>query len=459
MRTYLLALTISISTATSVLSGEYDIILKSYGEMVLVAGTGQLGDVNGWQPGMEGTNALHAELSNTHMTMADAQGNLYLADKLSHSILKITPDGTIHTVVGTHIAGSGSDESQPGTSVALNEPNGLYVLPNGTVYILDKENGIIRKLGPDGNVVTVVPDTLNLGAGRGLWVSPDESVIFYTASSVVRKWTPADGVSTYASGFDNLANIDVDPTDGNLVVTDRGTHQVYRIFSDGSREVIAGNGTPVFGGDGGPATNAGIDSVRGIAFLPHGGYFLASQKDGEIWYVETNGMAHVFISGNGSSTPLPYDTVCEPRGISIAPWGDLIITENDYAVVRVVPRLLAVSDTELEVASGLNMTWYSMPSILYDIESTEDLIATNWQTVATVQGASGSIVTAYTETNAVTNRTGFIRVVRKPSGRRPSINVIDSHEIWDNTKEGKPNEKRNRNPAGRVGGNIRLLTR
>lgn len=401
---------LALAFAVACHAGDYDTILASYGELQLIAGQGQLEDVNGWEAWMEGTNALEVELSNTHQTMADAQGNLYLVDKESHSVLKLEPDGTIHTVAGTHAAGNGSDGPQPGTNVALNNPNGLYVLPDGTLYILDRDNDKIRRLDTNGVAATVVTNTLPLGAGRGLWVSSDESTIYYTATTNVKKWTSSGGVSVYATGFASLGNIDVDPRDGNLVVADRGAHQVCRVFTNGTWTVIAGDGSTQNHGDGGPATNAGLDEVRGIAFLPHGGYFLATQGDGDIWYIDTNNIAHEFIQGSGSSTPLPWDEICEPRGISVAPWGDLIVTENDFAVVRVVPRKLAISDLTREGISGFRLRWYSMPAREYDVRCTDHLSSTNWQVLETVPGDDSSIVTDYTDTNAVSEQKRFYKI-------------------------------------------------
>lgn len=413
MRVFASAILFLWCSACAVGAGDYDVILSSYGELERVAGLGQQQDVNGWLPSMEGADALHVELSNTHMTMADAAGNLYFADKESHAILKMTPGGTLHTVVGTHVPGNGGDAVQPGPSVALSNPNGLYVLPEGTVYILDRDNDKIRRLDTDGTVRTVITNTLPLRVGRGLWVSADEDTIFYTAETDLRKWTPGEGVTTYASGFDSLGNIDVDPTDGNIVVTDRGAHRVYRVFSDGTRTVIAGDGTTQNHGDGGPATNAGLDKVRGIAFLPHGGYFLATQGDGDIWYVDTNSVAHEFIQGSGSSTPLPYDEICEPRGISIAPWGDLIVTENDYSLVRMVRRRLTFRDADAEPSSGFIMTWYSMPSAEYSVQFSDSLTETNWRTVVETPGTPAAVVTSHTDTNALAVSQRLYRIRRK----------------------------------------------
>ncbi len=58
---------------------------------------------------------------------------------------------------------------------APSNPNGLWVLEDGTVYILDLDNDKVRKLHPDGMMVTLftVP---GLTLGRGLWVAADRAL-------------------------------------------------------------------------------------------------------------------------------------------------------------------------------------------------------------------------------------------------------------------------------------------
>src|SRR5882672_9848892 len=46
--------------------------------------------INFWTPAFEGAPANTIALSNPHMAAADAYGNVYIADKASHAILKIT---------------------------------------------------------------------------------------------------------------------------------------------------------------------------------------------------------------------------------------------------------------------------------------------------------------------------------------------------------------------------------
>ena len=136
--------------------------------------------------------------------MADRAGNVYIADKNSHSILRVAPDGAIHTHAGTHTGGFDGEGPAAATSLQLNLPNGLWVRADGTVYVLDTGNGRVRRVGTNGIMTTLCPTTENgssLAGGRGLWVSDDEQLVYYCAAIRVRSWTPAGGIRTVAAGF------------------------------------------------------------------------------------------------------------------------------------------------------------------------------------------------------------------------------------------------------------------
>lgn len=59
---------------------------------------------------------------------------------------------------------------------------------------------------------------------------------------------------------------------GNLYIAAAVAHRVLRVTPSGTLTVVAGNGSPGFSGDGGPATTAGL-TVSGIAVdasvVPH----------------------------------------------------------------------------------------------------------------------------------------------------------------------------------------------
>lgn len=379
---------------------DWENVRTAYGLLTHVAGVGADQNINSWIPSYEGSNALSVELSNPHMAQADAAGNIYIADKESNSILKVSVAGTIHTVAGTHVPGYNGDG--PALSTQLNQPNGVFVLPDGTFYIVDLFNSRIRRVGTDGQLTTVVTEASSgadsgLG-GRALWVSPDEQLIYYawrdTTGTSLRRWTPAGGIELVTGGFATMGNITVDHT-GRPIVTEDTGNRVFRIESNGSATVIAGNGNTSGGGDGLPAVLTGLNRVRGVACLPSGGFFLATQKGSHIWYVDTGGIIHKMMdcaasgtinAGNGVAYDVPGVKMSEPRAITISPNGDLVITASDYGHIRVVKCVRPPSppsrvDIEPDSASGRRLRWSGPSWQPYYVDFTPGLTPAAWQPI------------------------------------------------------------------------------
>ena len=319
---------------------------QAYGVLTTIAGAGGTDvDDNEWREEFEGGPAVNALLSTPHMAMANQAGEVFIADKDAHAVRKITLNGAMVTVLGNNQPGDGPDTATPGPQVGLNAPNGLWVTPSGRVYVLDLGNGKVRRLGTDGMVVTLFSVPGGILAGRGLWVNDEETTVYVSSLTVVKKWTAAGGVVDFAAGFTELGNLTVDPK-GSLVVTDRGAHSVWRISDDGgSRVRIAGNGTNTGGGDGQPATSTGLDGVRGVAFLPTGAFFVCTHRGSQVWYIDLDGTIHLFLNGHRNDThagdgtwfynPAEY-RVSENRSVSVDWEGNLLIAENDRGYVRKV---------------------------------------------------------------------------------------------------------------------------
>ncbi len=325
---------------------QFEEFAAKYDILSTIAGAGEIDDggFNGWKELYEGREADEAELSRPHFAMADSLGNIYIADKDGHAIRKVTADGIITTVAGTNSAGDSGDGLA--TEHQLYSPNGIWVKPDGSFFILDLGNNKIRKVGIDGNLVTIVDDTTGISVGRGLWVSQDEELIYYVNGNSIKKWTEAQGIVDFAKGFSSLGHIIVDPS-GHLVVTDRGANRVFRVFNDSTREIIAGNGLATGGGNGFKATETGLYGVRGIWFMEDKSYLLATHEGSQIWYVDTAGIINLFLdgregdeyhSGDGQHFQSPGYKISEARGVSVDYDGNILITENDRGFIRKIAR-------------------------------------------------------------------------------------------------------------------------
>lgn len=410
--------------------------------------------INFWLPDFEDAMAVNVSLSNPHMAGADAFGNVYIADKASHSILKITPDGVVHTFAGTHEQGFSGDGPAQATSLKLDRPNGLFVFADGTVFLLDPGNHRIRRVGTDGIMTTVVndPDPNWYPSGRALWVRQDEALIYYTHEyapvppsliadgATLKKWTPQGGIETVCSkavGFRNPANLQVNPVDGRLYATDRAEEEttgmetgLYRIDGPDQRTRITGDITQPKAAEGQLAIKSYIEGPRGLAFLPDGSYFLCAHKDGNVWFVDTDGVLHLFISGSGKKdtyivvddlpTPLlGKNYMSQPRAVTVGPNGDLYVVCNDSGYCfkvhctapPAVPSDLSISRTDSDT---LHIGWKGVTGRGYRIEHASTLESPVWSPVGAVstdlQGAPFSYVIKGL-LGAGASSQGFYRVV------------------------------------------------
>lgn len=335
----------NLSTNTSL---AFSNLVLSYGTLHTIAGNGDAGypfpgkDVtNYWQPSFEGQFATNVALSRPHFAMEDNASNVYIIDKDSDSLLKVTTDGRIHTVAGTHAIGNGPDTSTLATSVAMSTPNGLWVRGDGVAYIVDTGNGKIRRLNTNGMMTTLFTDSSGISGGRGLWVRNDENLIYYASGNDLRQWTPAGGTKNLNKNFNNLGNIIISGT--NIVATDRDDNTVWLVTTNnGTRTLLFGNGNENLVVDGSFALTNSLYGVRGVWQPPSGGYFLADDYSAQFIYVDTAGILHLILNGNGDThagdskwfyAPNNF-LIGQMRSVTMDNQGNLILVENDLGYVR-----------------------------------------------------------------------------------------------------------------------------
>jgi sugar lactone lactonase YvrE len=134
------------------------------GVISTIAGNGNLGFSDG--------TAATAQFNRPMGAVLDAAGNLYITDLNNQRVRKLALAGTVSTVAGNGTAGSSGDGG-PATSAQLNTPYAIAIDSAGNLFIADSNNHRIRKVTPAGTISTVV------GAGGGAGFSGDGTQAIY----------------------------------------------------------------------------------------------------------------------------------------------------------------------------------------------------------------------------------------------------------------------------------------
>lgn len=393
-------------------SVESDAVMAQYGDLEWIGGMNmeEVNNGNGWLPEYEGLPATEANLSEPHSAMGDLSGNVLVADKNANAIRLIDKSGEIRTIAGTGTAGNNGDG--PATLRHLNGPQNAYPMPDGSFYILDTGNRMIRHVSAAGQMTTLMIESN--GLSRGLWVKRDHSLIYYCTNTALKRWTPSMGTSpgtVMADNFSELGNIDV-AENGDIYLTDRGNltsdptfSKVFRIIPTAtpatySPVVVAGTGGSTDSGpasSGAVATAVGVRGVRGIAFHPAGGYFLATHKGGDVWYVDKAGIITMVIRGDDANANAPSNlprpipalssvVISELRFVSVALNGDLLIATNDSGYILrarykgplpAVPPLAVTAPAE--AGGSVKVEWTQPIGGWHRVESTTDPASDIWR--------------------------------------------------------------------------------
>lgn len=112
----------------------------------------------------DGGSATQARIGAPTAIRFDAAGNLYFTDRSYHLVRKVDTAGTITTVVGCGEAGF-SPDGTPAHQAKLDQPYGLAVTGDGTIYIADSRNNCVRRVTPQG-VLETIAGSSTAGDGR-----------------------------------------------------------------------------------------------------------------------------------------------------------------------------------------------------------------------------------------------------------------------------------------------------
>lgn len=265
-----------------------------------------------------------AQFNDPQALALEPDGHLVVADTANNRIRDVAPDGTVSTVAGSgrtgdalNLGSQGGYQDGPANQAQFNAPAGVAVAADGSIYVADSGNDLIRRIATDG-VVSTTAGKYNAGTAgfaggyadgngtaaqfwqpEGIAFGGDGTLYIVDQGNVrIRKMTQAGVVTTLSgagpsmdgSTLDGPANvarfshpfgIAVD-TDGTLFVTDQMAARVRAVAPDGSVSTVAG---PTGGGGIGPTA---IDGLAGAA------------RFGEVGGVAVGPGGHVYVADSGA---------------------------------------------------------------------------------------------------------------------------------------------------------------
>ncbi|MFD2872710.1 hypothetical protein ACFS5N_09540 [Mucilaginibacter ximonensis] len=203
-------------------------------------------------PGYINDVATKAEFFNPTATVADASGNVYVADRSNNVIRKITPDGVVSHFSGYQAPAGYSQHTLPGyvdgdaNTSYYNYPVALAMDAAGSIYVADNKNNAIRLVNSKGEATTFAgglnypkiigsPTSIAFDAqGNMFIVDSNGRILEITNKKVLYVIAGAAGTSGLQDGvgaaarFSNPQSIAID-SQGNLYVADYNNNVIRKI--------------------------------------------------------------------------------------------------------------------------------------------------------------------------------------------------------------------------------------
>ena len=166
----------------------------------------------------DGGPATVARLNGPFGVAVGPDGSLYIADRYNHRIRRVGPDGIITTVAGSGVSGvigGFGGDGGPATAAQLNGPVSVTVGPDGSRYIADAVNNRIRRVAPALSGVSVTDVLLSSEDGREVYV-------FNSAGRHLKTLDALTGAVRYQFGYDaNGYLISITDGSGNVTAVER----------------------------------------------------------------------------------------------------------------------------------------------------------------------------------------------------------------------------------------------
>lgn len=337
------------------------------------AGTGQAGYSG------DGGQAAKAQLDNPFGIVRGPDGALYVCDTMNHVIRRIARDGVITTVAGSGKKGYSGDGG-PATKAELNEPYEVRFDRQGNLFFVERLNHLVRRVDRRTRIISTIAGTGQAGfsgdngAANQAKMNQPHSIQFDTkgdlyicdilnhrvrkvemktgristfAGTGEKKPTP-DGAKIAGTPLNGPRAIDFD-RQGNLWLALREGNAVYKLdLKEGTIHHVAGTGKQGFTGNGDPAKLATLSGPKGLSIAPGGDVYLADTESHSIRMIDLKKGTIELVAGTGEKGDGPNNacsdgeplrcSMARPHGVFVDRDGTVFVGDSEAHRVRLINR-------------------------------------------------------------------------------------------------------------------------
>jgi sugar lactone lactonase YvrE len=287
----------------------------------------------------------------------DQSSSIFVGDSSIHTIQKIT-SGKVSSWAG--VKGQVGSTDGAALQALFNQPSGLAIDINRTLYVSDTANGIVRRIPAKAG--SIVADLLEGG-----------SVTTFAGSSANRGST--DGIAT-AARFSAPIGI-ARNSSGVFFVADSTNHIIRKITADGTVSTLAGTAGSSGASDGAGAS-ARFNNPTGIAIDANNNILVSDTTNNLIRKISPSGIVTTLagvtaVAGtqDGAGNIALFN---QPSGLAIGNNGILYVADTGNSTIRVITGSGVVSTLAgLSGIGGLkdgtgNNSWFNQPkAIAFDV--------------------------------------------------------------------------------------------
>lgn len=272
------------------------------------------GPFDGIPPGgAEGSEWL---LNHPTNLILQPDGNVLVVAWHNHKLLTVDPNTGYVKVVCGGGAGFAGDGKEVGPGTLFRQVNDASMDEQGNTYLLDQQNGRIRKIDPNGVITTIAGDGTMGHSGDG-------------GPALMAQFSWARGSNPNPSG--GLLY-----HEGKLYISDTEA-DVIRVMdlATGMLDAFAGTGEGGDGGDGGPALQAKLNGPRDLEIGPDGDLYFADTDNGKVRAINlsTNEIRTVVGTGelgidDQEGLEATRTRLRRPFGVAFDPDGNLYVMDT-----------------------------------------------------------------------------------------------------------------------------------